>query len=185
MNTIFSKRSVSNIITDFIPTEKTHMSKRFLAVSLLLVLVTACSRPSSAAPSAETIPFTQPMVTDTPTALFNNSVPTQTPSVVTATADGSCPAPAPHVQIGQTVTVQVENWDKLKLRSKPEISSGTEILELAQYSQLEILDGPECAFSAENGDAYWFWKVKVLPSGEIGWVAEGDSSHYYIENSHG
>jgi hypothetical protein len=118
--------------------------------------------------------------------MFNtsNPVPTQTPSIVTATADGICPAPPPRIQIGQTVSVQVENWDKLKLRSKPEISPETERLELAQFTQLEILDGPECVFSAETGGAYWFWKVKVSPGGEIGWVAEGDASHYYVENVH-
>jgi hypothetical protein len=165
-----------------------NMSKRFLALSLLVLLISACSRPYvTTTPSAEEIQFAKPLGTATPTALFNitNTVPTQTPSIVTATAEWSCPAPASHVQIGQKVTVQVENWDKLKLRSKPEISSETELLELKQYSQLEILDGPECAFSAETSAAYWFWKVKVLSSGEIGWVAEGDSSHYYIENIQG
>ena len=163
------------------------MSKSFITALLLLILVTSCSRPyGTPAPSADATPFTQPMATDTPTALFNanNPIPTQTPSVVTATANGICPAPAPHIQVGQTVTVQVENWDKLKLRSEPEISSDTEVQELEQYSRLEVLDGPECVLSAETGNAYWFWKVKVLPGGEVGWVAEGDSSHYYIENAH-
>jgi PBP1b-binding outer membrane lipoprotein LpoB len=163
------------------------MSKSFITVSLLIILASACSRPLAATtPSAE-IQFAQPMATATPTALFNtiDAVSTHTPSVVTATAASSCSAPAPHVQIGQKVTVTVENWDKLKLRSKPEISSDTMILDLEQYSRLEILEGPECVSSAEAGDSYWFWKVKVLPSGEIGWVAEGDASHYYIENAHG
>jgi hypothetical protein len=164
------------------------MSKSFIVASLLVILVSACSRPYvTATPSAEEIQFAQPMGSSTPTALFNmtNSTPTQTPSIVTATAALSCPAPAPHVQIGQRVTVTVENWDKLKLRSKPEISSDTVILDLEQYSQLEILEVPECVRSAETGEAYWFWEVKVLPSGEIGWVAEGDSSHYFIETTHG
>jgi hypothetical protein len=162
------------------------MSKSFIAVFLLIILSSSCSRPLVSTPAAEQIQFAQPMATATPTALFSmtNTAATQTPSVVTATAAPSCSAPAPYVQIGQKVTVTVENWDKLKLRSKPEISSDTVILDLEQYSQLEILEGPECASSAETGDSYWFWKVKVLPSGEIGWVAEGDSSHYFIENSH-
>lgn len=157
------------------------MSKWFISLSLLLILLSACDRPY-VGPTAP-VEFAQPMATATPTALFNH--PTQTPSIVTATAASSCAAPAPHVQIGQQVTVTVKNWDKLKLRSKPEISSETVILELDQYSLLEILEGPECVFSPETGDSYWFWKVKVLSSGEVGWVAEGDASHYYIENVHG
>ena len=160
------------------------MSKAFIVVSLLILLVSACDRPYvGPTPPVKEIPFAQPMGTATPTALF--ITPTQTPSVVTATAASACAAPAPHVKIGQQVTVTVENWDKLKLRSKPEISPETVILNLAQFSRLEILEGPECISSAETGDSYWFWKVKVLPSGEVGWVAEGDHSHYYIENIHG
>jgi hypothetical protein len=160
------------------------MPKSFIAIFLSVVLLSTCSRayvPST--PPAQEFQFAQPMATGTPPPLFNTA--TQTPSVVTATAAASCPAPAPHVQIGQKVTVTVENWDKLKLRSKPEISSETVILDLAQYSQLEILEGPECVSSAASGDTYWFWKAKVLPSGEIGWVAEGDFSHYFFEKSNG
>ena len=161
------------------------MSKSFNAIFLLMNLASACSRPLASTPSAEQIQFAQPMATATSTALFNanNFSPTQTPLIVTATAASSCHAPAPHVQIGQKVTVLVENWDKLKLRSKPEISSDTVILELEQHSQLEVLDGPECVSSAETGDTYWFWNVKVLPGGETGWVAEGDDSHYFIETA--
>lgn len=163
------------------------MSKSFIAVSLLFGLISACNRPLASTPSPEQIQFAQPMGTATPTALFNtiNSSSTQTPSIVTATAALSCRAPAPHVQIGQKVTVLVENWDKLKLRSKPEISSDTVILELEQHSQLEILDGPECVSSVETGASYWFWNVKVLPGGETGCIAEGDDSHYFIETAHG
>lgn len=160
------------------------MSKAFIALSLLLLLLSACDRPYvGPTPSMEPIQFARPMGTATPTALFDTS--TQTPSVVTATAVSVCPAPAPHIKIGQQVTVTVENWDKLKLRAKPEISPDTVLLELDQYSRLEILAGPECVSSAETGASYWFWKVKVLPSGKVGWIAEGDHSHYYIENVHG
>jgi hypothetical protein len=29
--------------------------------------------------------------------------------------------------------------------------------------------------------SYWLWKVKVISSGKVGWVAEGDGQHYYLE----
>jgi hypothetical protein len=125
------------------------------------------------------------MATATPTALFNslnpNAAGTPTPLVVTATPELACPAPEPHVEIGQQVTVTVEDWDKLKLRSTPRISSDTVVLELDQYTQLRILDGPMCVSSSETEVSYVFWKVVVIPGGEIGWVAEGDNSHYFIE----
>jgi hypothetical protein len=162
------------------------MSRLFIAVSLLILLTSACNPPFAASTSAvEEIQFTQPMASATPTALFNSIAPngagTPTPLIVTATAELSCPAPRPHVEIGQQVTVTVEDWDKLKLRSTPRISSDTVLLELEQYTQLRILDGPVCVSSPDTDDSFVFWKVAVIPSGEIGWVAEGDYSHYFIE----
>ena len=156
------------------------MSKRILALSLLLLLTTACNRAyATPVPPVEGIQFTQPMATATPTALFN-AAPTQTPSIVTATAQAACfNAPAPHVKAEQQVTVTVEDWDKLKLRSDPRVSSDNVVLELNQYTQLRILDGPVCFSNVEA--AYLFWKVAVIPSGEIGWVAEGDLTHYFIQ----
>jgi hypothetical protein len=85
------------------------------------------------------------------------------------------------VKIGQQVTVTVEDWDKLKLRSTPRISSDTVLLELEQYTQLRILDGPVCVSSPDTDDSFVFWKVAMIPGGEIGWVAEGDYSHYFID----
>lgn len=153
------------------------MRKPFIAVFLLIILTSACNRPYaiSAPPSGSS--------TATPTPLFNsiNLISTQTPSIVTATAGVSCAAPSPHVHIGQQVSVTAENWDRLKLRSEPEISSETVLLSLEQYTQLEILRGPVCVSSAETGDSYWFWQVKVISSEETGWVAEGDYSHYFID----
>ena len=75
----------------------------------------------------------------------------------------------------------MEDWDKLKLRSEPRVSSDNILLELDQYSQLKILEGPLCVYSAETGYSYYFWQVVVTLSGETGWVAEGDYTHYFIE----
>jgi len=98
------------------------------------------------------------------------------------TSDSSCPsAPAPRVAIGQEVTVVVDDTDKLKLRATPEISPDTVVSVLDKLTHLKILEGPVCVSSTDPEVSYWFWKVEVQPNGEIGWVAEGDSSNYFIE----
>lgn len=161
------------------------MSKSLVALALLVLLISACTQPVHVTTlPAEEIQFAQPMASLTATPLFNtanSTTGTPTPLVITATGEPSCSAPAPRVQIGDKVLVTVEDWDKLKLRSKPEVSSDTVLMELDQYSQVKILDGPICASSAETGYSSWFWKVVVIPSGETGWVAEGDYTHYFIE----
>jgi hypothetical protein len=168
------------------------MVKRFIAVFLLIVLLSACKgQISTPAPAAEELP---PVLSYT---LESPAVATATPLIVMATEEQASPtvlfagpfgtppvclgAPAPHVSIGQQVTVVVEDFDKLKLRSAPEISPDTEKLELDKFTQLKILEGPVCVADAETEASYWFWKVGVLPGAEIGWVAEGDSLHYFIE----
>lgn len=161
------------------------MSKSFLAVFLLIILTSACSQPVNVTTlPAEGNQFAQPMPSATATALFDtidpNPLETPTPLVVTPTGS-LCAAPVPRIAIGDKVLVRVEDWDKLKLRSKPEVSSDTALMELDQYSQLKILDGPLCVYSAETGYSYYFWKVVVIPSGETGWVAEGDYTHYFLE----
>ncbi len=163
------------------------MSKPFIAVFLfIIILISACNRPFNVTtlPTGEN-QFAQPMASPTATALFNttssNSSLTPTPLVVTATGESLCAAPVPRLAIGDKVLVTVEDWDKLKLRSKPEVSSSNILMELDQYSQLKVLDGPVCVYSAETGYSYFFWKVVVISSGETGWVAEGDYTHYFLE----
>jgi len=162
------------------------MSKSFIAVFLLILLIPACSRPINITtlpePDRENL-FAQPMASATATALPDVTISpgTPTPLVVTATEKVTCDAPAARTAIGDEVLVTVENWDKLKLRSKPEISSNNVVMELEQYSRLKILDGPICASSTETSYSYWFWKAAVIPSNEMGWIAEGDYSHYFIQ----
>ncbi len=161
------------------------MSKSFLVFFLLVILLSACSRPFN----VTTLPVA-PSVT--PIANTINASPTvsPTPLIVLPTAvaaspipgtQSSCAAPVPRVAIGDKVLVRVEDWDKLKLRSTAEVSSSNVLMDLDQYAQLKILDGPICVYSADTGYSYYFWKVVVIPSGEIGWVAEGDYTHYFIE----
>jgi hypothetical protein len=182
------------------------MSKQIIAVLLLLILTSACNQPinvntlPSLTPIANTI---DPTPSETPTPLIVTGtgqvqstatlavVPTvafKTPTVAFGTptfvalptVSAACPAPVPHVKVDQQVSVTVEDWDKLKLRSQAALSSDTILMELPQYTQLRILDGPVCVLSPETNSAYLFWKVAVIPGGEIGWVAEGDIWHYFI-----
>ncbi|MFZ5818822.1 MAG: hypothetical protein ACOYYJ_02885, partial [Chloroflexota bacterium] len=92
----------------------------------------------------------------------------------------ACPgAPAQRISIGLDVTVMIQNWDKLKLRSKPLISDETFLKDLTQGTRLHILGGPQCVES--NVGSFWFWEVEVVGTGERGWVAEGDFVENYIE----
>jgi hypothetical protein len=157
------------------------MSKQFIAVLMLVILTSACTQPIN----VTTLPSVPSL---TPIANTINPTPSATPLFVTATesllitATGPvCAAPAPRVSVGEEVLVTVEDWDKLKLRSDAEVSADNILLELEQYSQLKILEGPVCVYSAETDYSYWFWKVVVIPSGEVGWVAEGDYTHYFIQ----
>lgn len=74
-----------------------------------------------------------------------------------------------------------DDTDKLKLRSEPKVSPDTVMTELNNSTRLEIVGGFVCVHSDETGDSYWFWQVEVISTGEIGWVAEGDASHYFLE----
>lgn len=159
------------------------MSKRFILPSLLILLISACTRqvgaPTPPAGTAQPIFSTLesiPTVTATPLTVGATEQPVPT------TIDVDCPgAPALHVAIGQEVTVVVDDTDKLKLRETPEISSNPEVKMLDKLTFLKILEGPVCVSSTNPEVSYWFWKVEVISTGEIGWVAEGDSSNYFIE----
>jgi len=176
----YNHYEVSNLIQ-----EENKMSKRFITVSLLIILISACTR-QVAAPTPLVGTF-QPVFSNTvesiPTA-------TATPLIIGGTEQPvpttgvDCPgAPAFHVAIGQQVIVVVDDTDKLKLREIPEISPDTEVKGLDKFTQLKILEGPVCVSSTDPEVSYWFWKVEVLPNGEIGWVAEGDSLNYFIETA--
>ena len=162
------------------------MSKQFIAALILVVLVSACNRQTTTTMPApeENLPVISytlevPIATSTPVIVMATEGSTST---TLTNGDTACPgAPVPHVAIGQQVSVVVENFDKLKLRSAPEISPDTEVLELDKFTQLKILEGPVCFSDTDTGAFYWFWKVNVPPGTDIGWVAEGDSLHYFIE----
>jgi hypothetical protein len=177
------------------------MPKQFIVVSLLILLASACtSQVASVPPPAEEVEGTQSAAPSntvesestlsiiaawTDLALTRDVIvrPTLTATdtaVATATAAFTlCPgAPGPYVAMGNRVTVVAEDVDKLKLRSEPAISADTVIKELNRFTQLSVVGGPVCV--RQTGASYWFWQVKVLSDGDIGWVAEGDVQHSFI-----
>ena len=176
------------------------MSKRFIMVSLPILLASACtSQVTPVPPPAEKVQSTQPAPLNTvesePTlsiiaawtdlALTKDNIvhptytATDTPVATTTAAFSICPgAPGPYAALGNKVTVVAEDVDKLKLRSQPAISADTVIKELDRFTQLSVVGGPVCV--RETGASYWFWQVKVLSDGDIGWVAEGDVQHSFI-----
>jgi hypothetical protein len=168
------------------------MSKRFTTVSLLIILISACTRqvtpPAEAVQSTQFVPLNTvesttpagptPFITE---AAVQPAVPTLA-FIDTATVESICPgAPAPHIAFGQLVSVVSDNIDKLKLRSEPRISPDTILRDLDTFTELKVLGGLVCVQSPEAATSYWFWMVEVTSTGEVGWIAEGDSSNYFIE----
>ena len=176
------------------------MSKRFIMVSLLILLASACtSQVTSVTPPPEELQSTQPAPSNTvesePTlsiiaawtdlALTNDAIvhptftATDTPAATATAAFALCPgAPGPYAALGKQAVVVSKDVDKLKVRSEPEISPDNVIGELDQFTELTIVGGPVCVRSSAT--SYWFWQVKVHPDGELGWVAEGDVQHPFI-----
>jgi len=158
------------------------MSKRFIAMSLLIMLISACTRQvATSTPPVGTVQPVFSTAASTPTATATPLIIGATEQPVPTTGDDCPGAPESHVTIGQQVTVIVDDNDQLKLREIPEISPDTEVIGLDKSTQLKILEGPICVSSTDPAVSYWFWKVEVLPNGEIGWVAEGDALNYFIE----
>lgn len=129
-----------------------------------------------------------PTITAAPSLTRSPSPTTQIIIALTSTPDyfgGTvCPgAPSVKVQVNDLVMVITSNNDKLKLRSKPIIDPSTEIRKLGYGSYLKIHDGPVCVKDSSNGISYWFWEVKDRATGQMGWVADGDSNLYYIKKA--
>lgn len=187
------------------------MSKHFSLISLLILLLSACTQQSAAVTPSPEASHAQPapskVVESTPDviAAWTSAASTQDAvstglagtkdakvrptftvtdtAVASATAAFSlCPgAPGPYVSVGKQVTVVSEDVDKLKLRSTPEISPDNVLRELNRFTRMTVVGGPVCVHSGEA--SYWFWQVQV--ERETGWVAEGDVQHAFIAVSVG
>ena len=168
------------------------MSKRFITFFLLIMLISACTRevtpPAEVAQSTQFVPLntieSTPPTSTTPSITESVEQPSgATPEFIdTAMVASICPgAPAPHIAFGQLVMVVSDNVDKLKLRSEPRISPDTILRDLDTSTELKVLGGLVCVQAPDSETSYWFWMVEVTTTGEVGWVAEGDSANYFIE----
>lgn len=111
-------------------------------------------------------------VTETPAGPTRTSISTST----------SCAgAPPTRIKINDLVIVITTDRDRLVLRSLPEINDSTEIQRLETGTQLKIFDGPVCVKDPKTAVRFWFWQVRVKATRQLGWVAEGDRSLYYLE----
>lgn len=174
------------------------MSKRLILISLLTLLIPACTQQGSPVPAtSEKVQNTHPAPSNTAEpestldviaawtelALTKDAIVqptvtgTDTAVAIATAAFALCPgAPGPYAAVGNQVTVIAEDVDKLKLRSAPEISPNNVLRELNRFTQMKIVGGPVCIHSSEA--SYWFWQVEV--DRETGWIAEGDAQHAFI-----
>jgi len=136
------------------------MSKQLLVVSILVLLISACS--SQITVLTPQVESTQPALQDIPTATATPLITVVTEQALptlafadTSSVGNVCPgAAAPHVLVGQQVTVVSDNLDKLKLRSEPKVSPDTIIRELDQSTLLKIVSGFVCVHSDETETSY-------------------------------
>jgi uncharacterized protein YgiM (DUF1202 family) len=119
--------------------------------------------------------------------------PTRTPAVLPnitiSTATPQSPTPVPAIQPTPAAAVRcpaappvrlivlergkvTENNQRLNLRSGPGVEYNSLAL-LPEGAVFFVLDGPAC-----SGGFTWF---RVSYRGRVGWLAEGDSTQYYVE----
>lgn len=180
------------------------MVKRLRVLCLLLlipaVLGLACSMPALV-PTAQPLPSPSPTWTllpaltqAPPTAEPPSPEPSATPEVATSTLEPAatvatptvepfvCPnAPTPRLEVGEVVRVTFTDGLPLRVRETPVVNNTNIITQIQEGTQMTVIDGPRCAPIPDTGSSFVFWKIEVTATGLTGWVAEGDSSAYYIE----
>ncbi|PWU23023.1 hypothetical protein C5B42_04425, partial [Candidatus Cerribacteria bacterium 'Amazon FNV 2010 28 9'] len=82
-----------------------------------------------------------------------------------------CPDAPTSIMVGITHGRSTLGGAPLKLHSSP---GGSQIGTIQNGQEFDIIDGPQCA-----NQTVW-WKIKTS-NGNIGWVAEGDTTSQYIE----
>ncbi|MHC1740058.1 MAG: hypothetical protein AB9897_02990 [Anaerolineaceae bacterium] len=96
----------------------------------------------------------------------------------TFTSTASCPdAVQLLMSIGDVVTVTTGT--SLRGHSEPSLTNESVIARYPYGERLSIIDGPACATSSSSA-AYWMWLVQDS-SGNSSWVAEGDTSMYFLQ----
>lgn len=138
--------------------------------------------PTDVQPTAPPLPtFTisptlRPIFSPTPTRTIIPQ-PTTDPNVFV------CPGALPtRLKIGDRIRVTFTTGDPSRLRKDPIVDSKNTLVQLAEGTEMTILDGPICAPRPNtNNLSFVFWHVKVTSTGQTGWVAEGDLETYYLE----
>lgn len=97
------------------------------------------------------------------------------PAAPPPSGNGSCgSAPATRMDVGGRGDVTHTDGTPDRIHQSPSVHSSPAGEPLAEGTQFTVLQGPTC------GDGYQFWRVRA-DDGREGWVAEGDSSNYFIE----
>ncbi|HVO41945.1 MAG TPA: Ig-like domain-containing protein, partial [Aggregatilineales bacterium] len=89
-------------------------------------------------------------------------------------ASVSCPgAPVTRLKVGANGVVLSDDPRPIRVRSTAGLK-GTQVAMLPPGTTFKIVDGPICA------DSFVWWKLTTTDKKTTGWVAEGDSQHYFI-----
>ncbi|GIK65369.1 MAG: hypothetical protein BroJett018_31630 [Chloroflexota bacterium] len=83
-------------------------------------------------------------------------------------------APPTRLNIGYLARVSEDDPTPLRVRSEPNLG-GTVVTEYAPGTEVVIEGGPICA------DNYLWWQILNPADGVTGWMAEGNTSVYFIE----
>lgn len=170
--------------------KKTIQLSILIAVPLLVAL--ACNAPVLV-PTAEPLPSPTPTWTllpppsPTPGPTDTPVPPTlppdePTPAPTLTSAPFACPgAPEMRVQVGDAARVTFSDGLPLRVRETPVVNNSNVLAQIPEGTEFTIIDGPECAPIPSSDGSFVFWKIKVNSTGLEGWVAEGDSTKYYIE----
>lgn len=86
----------------------------------------------------------------------------------------SCPgAILSRITVSMQARTTIIDGTQTRVRNKPNVS-GEIVKRLDEGTEFQVIGGPQCS------DGYTWWQIE-LPSGDQGWVAEGDASRYFIE----
>lgn len=99
-----------------------------------------------------------------------NQVPAATQPPSNASCDG---APPTRLSNGASARVTITNGIPVNVRESAGISS-ERVGSMPEGTEFTAILGPICA------DSMWWWEISS-PMGYGGWVAEGDSSGYFLE----
>lgn len=89
-------------------------------------------------------------------------------------------APATRLKVGDHGRITFLDGSTTLLRPGPETGEHM-LVNLAEGTEFDVVDGPVCYPGPERSDAYIYWKVMVPSVNKTGWLAEGDLNSYYLQ----